>query len=135
MGDIAGFSEAVVSRACYSCAIHISLPSLQAMRRLMIVLAILGSFTLARAADGEGTYSPKVCLSQAETRHAVSQKTVVAPALAIRAAARAAGGRVLRASLCHLDDRLAYQITTLHRDGRVSRVTVDGASGKVEPGH
>jgi uncharacterized membrane protein YkoI len=122
-----------MSPAGYSCTIHTALPSLQAMRRL-IVLAILGGLTVAHAANGEGAYSPQACLSQAETRHAVSQKAVVAPAVAIRAAARAVGGRVLRASLCRLEDRLAYQITTLHRDGRISRVTVDGASGKVEAG-
>jgi hypothetical protein len=120
-------------KLAHSCTIHVALPSLRAMRRL-IVLAILGGLTATHAAKGEGAYSPQACLSQAETRHAVSQKAVVAPALAIRVAARAAGGRVLRASLCRLDDRLAYQITTLHRDGRISRVTVDGASGKVEAG-
>jgi uncharacterized membrane protein YkoI len=102
------------------------------MRRPVIVLATLGSLTVADAASGEGAYSPQACLSQAETRHAVSQKSVVPPAVAIKAAARAVGGRVLRATLCRVEDRLAYQITTLHRDGRVARVTVDGASGKVE---
>ena len=118
--------------ARHSCTIHVELLSFQAMRRPVIVLATLGSLTVADAADGEGAYSPQACLSQAETRHAVSQKSVVPPAVAIKAAARAVGGRVLRAALCRVEDRLAYQITTLHRDGRVARVTVDGASGKVE---
>ena len=116
----------------HSSTIHVALLSLRAMRRPVIVLATLGSLTVADAAEGEGAYSPEACLSQAETRHAVSQKSVVPPAVAIKAAARAVGGRVLRASLCRVEDRLAYQITTLHRDGRIARVTVDGASGKVE---
>src|SRR5262245_2826030 len=113
-----------MSRARYSCTIHVALLSLQPMRHLVFLLAMIGSLAVAHAAEGEGAYSPQVCLSQVETRHAVSQKSVVAPAVAIKAAARAAGGRVLRASLCRVEDRLTYEITTLHKDGRVARVTV-----------
>lgn len=106
------------------------------MRRFIVLLACLGMLTAARAADGdeERSGSREVCLSQAEARQAVTQKTVIAPAVAMRAARSfAAGGRIIRASLCRTDDQLAYHITTLEKDGRVIRVTVDGRSGKVEP--
>ena len=37
----------------------------------------------------------------------------------------------MRARLCRETDTLVYRITALKRDGRVIRVVVDGASGKV----
>jgi hypothetical protein len=102
MRAIAGFSEPVIACVRHSWTIHVALPSLHAMRRLVFLLAIVGGLTVARAAGENGGYGTQACLSPAETRHAVSQKSVVAPAVAIRAAARAAGGRVLRASLCRI---------------------------------
>lgn len=72
------------------------------------------------------------CLSQAEMREVLAQKAVIAPLVAVRAARAKSGGKVIRASLCRNDNEFVYQITTLRRDGRVVRVTVDGRSGRIE---
>lgn len=75
---------------------------------------------------------PPGCLSQAEMREVLAQEAVVAPIDAVRAARGKNGGKVIRASLCRNADDFVYQITTLQKDGRVVRVTVDGRSGKIE---
>lgn len=72
-----------------------------------------------------------VCLSQEETREAVSGRHVVDPAQASRHAREAAAGEVVRIRLCRQGEELFYLVTTLQRDGRVSRVIVEGNSGKV----
>ena len=77
------------------------------------------------------TPPPISCLSASETRDAVSDGRVMQPAAASRHAREAAPGEVLRIRLCRLGEDYVYVVTTLKRDGRVARVTLDGHSGKV----
>ena len=74
---------------------------------------------------------PITCLSAEETREAVSDGKVMQPATASRHAREAAPGEVLRIRLGRQGDEFVYVVTTMKRDGRVARVTLDGASGKV----
>lgn len=74
---------------------------------------------------------PISCLSAEETREAVSDGKVMQPVAASRHAREAAPGEVVRIRLCRLGDDYVYVVTTLKRDGRVARVTLDGHSGKV----
>jgi uncharacterized membrane protein YkoI len=75
--------------------------------------------------------APMSCLSQEETRDAVSEGRVIEPVQASRRARSAAPGEVVRISLCRQGDGFVYVVTTLKRDGRVARVTLEGQSGKV----
>jgi uncharacterized membrane protein YkoI len=75
--------------------------------------------------------APIACLSADETREAVTAGQVMQPALASRHARDAAPGEVVRISLCRQGESFVYVVTTLKRDGRVARVTLDGHSGKV----
>lgn len=77
------------------------------------------------------TPPPISCLSAEETREAVSGGRVMQPAAASRHARAAAPGEVVRIRLCRLGEDYVYVVTTLKRDGRVARVTLDGHSGKV----
>ena len=72
------------------------------------------------------------CLSGDELREAVGDKRVIQPVEASRHARQAAPGEVLRIRLCRQGDDFVYIVTTLKRDGRVARVTLEGQSGKVE---
>lgn len=90
-------------------------------------LTVLPGFSLA----AERTVPPG-CLTQAEMREVLAQEAVVAPITAVRAARSKSGGKVIRASLCRNADDFVYQITTLQKDGRVVRVTIDGRSGEIE---
>ena len=87
----------------------------------------------AAASPVEAIDSPQPisCLSAQETREAVSGGKVMQPAAASRHAREAAPGEVLRIRLCRQGDEFIYVVTTMKRDGRVARVTLDGASGKV----
>ena len=74
---------------------------------------------------------PIACLSAEEIREAVSDGRVIQSLEASRHARNAAQGEVLRIRLCRQGDEFVYVVTTLRRDGRVARVTLDGNSGKV----
>ncbi len=74
---------------------------------------------------------PIACLSADETRDAVAEGRVIQPAQASRHARQAAPGEVVRIRLCRQGDDYVYVVTTLKRDGRVARVTLEGQSGKV----
>ncbi|MDP3408242.1 PepSY domain-containing protein [Bosea sp. (in: a-proteobacteria)] len=74
---------------------------------------------------------PMSCLSADETRDMVADGRVIQPALASRHARQAAPGEVVRIRLCRQGDDYVYVVTTLKRDGRVARVTLEGQSGKV----
>lgn len=95
-------------------------------------VAIL-ALVIATASPVESVDSPQPisCLSAEETREAVSDGRVMQPAAASRHAREAAPGEVLRIRLCRQGDEFVYVVTTMKRDGRVARVTLDGASGKV----
>jgi uncharacterized membrane protein YkoI len=75
--------------------------------------------------------TPISCLSAEEMREAVSDGRVIEPIQASRRARSAAPGEVLRIRLCRSGENYVYVITTLKRDGRVARVTLEGQSGKV----
>lgn len=74
---------------------------------------------------------PNACLSAEETHDAVGARLAVAPTMAHRHAREAVAGEILRMRLCRIDGALVYQVTVLRRDGRVARVSVEAASGKV----
>jgi uncharacterized membrane protein YkoI len=75
--------------------------------------------------------TPISCLSAEEMREAVSEGRVIEPVQASRRARSAAPGEVVRIRLCRQGDDFVYVVTTLKRDGRVARVTLEGQSGKV----
>lgn len=75
--------------------------------------------------------TPVSCLSSEETRDAVTEGKVIQPAEASRNARHAAPGEVLRIRLCRQGEEYVYLVTTMKRDGRVARVTLEGQSGKV----
>lgn len=75
------------------------------------------------------------CLSQAEVRELVSQKTVTAPGPVLRKARAAAGpgAKVLRAVLCRRDGQYVYRVAILMRDGRVVHQVVVARPGRSDP--
>ena len=71
------------------------------------------------------------CLNKAEQRAAVASHQAVPLELAIKSL-REHGRRteVVRAELCQRDGGLVYVLTVLARSGKVTRATVDAASGE-----
>ncbi len=74
----------------------------------------------------------RACLSKAEQRAAVAEHKAIKLAQAVKSL-RAHGRRaeLVRARLCHRDDRLVYVLTLLARSGKVTRATVDAANGDI----
>lgn len=71
------------------------------------------------------------CLNRAEQRAAVADRKAVPLAAAIKSLSeRGQRGEVVRAALCSRGDRLVYVLTLLARSGKVTRATVDAATGE-----
>jgi uncharacterized membrane protein YkoI len=100
------------------------------MRRLALAL-----FGLVLSGSAPGA-TQLACLSQGDTREAVSSNRIVSPVVALRAARQAASGAdVTRAQLCRKGETLVYIMVVLRQDGRFVEVTVDAASGRVAALH
>ncbi|MDR4308389.1 hypothetical protein IHQ68_17355 [Chelatococcus sambhunathii] len=81
-----------------------------------------------KAQDQNGA---KDCLSAKEARGAILAKKAVTLSQALRAARDAWDGEVIDYKLCTFDGVLAYDLTLLNGDGRVARVRVGAADGKL----
>jgi len=100
------------------------------LRLAAVVVPCLVSAAPPAVAQARPAEAP-ACLREAEIREEVAAKRVVRQVVALRAAAAAIGGEAVRARLCRQESGLVYVITVLRRDGKVVRVSVDAASGKV----
>jgi uncharacterized membrane protein YkoI len=109
-----------------------------------VLRAVLAGFVLwgaallapARADDlseakADAGVARRACLSEAEIREEVAAKRVVSQVAALRAARAAGGGEAVRARLCRGEKGLVYAITSLKRDGKVLRIDVDAATGRI----
>jgi uncharacterized membrane protein YkoI len=84
----------------------------------------------ASAAEAEAHLKP-VCFNAAETREEVKTHKLLEPFMALKTAAAQRQAEPLSARLCRADEKLIYEITLLHRDGRVAHVEMDADSGKL----
>ena len=73
------------------------------------------------------------CLTPSQRRHIAASGKVVPLSKAIRAA-RARKNEVVDAKLCKSPKGLVYLLTLLAQDGKVTRATVDAASGLLTDG-
>lgn len=104
-----------------------------------LLLALAPLFSLPAVADqAEALFSlvsteksATTCLSDAELREEVAAKRALPQAEALRLARGAVAADPVRARLCRRDGVLVYVITALAKDGKVTRLTLDAASGKV----
>jgi uncharacterized membrane protein YkoI len=94
------------------------------------VVLVLAGLTLGQGL-ANSAQAQTVCLSGPDMRKAISAEHAVQPDIALRNARAAAPGDVVRMRLCRDDQTLVYLVTTVMKDGRVHRVTVEAKSGKV----
>jgi uncharacterized membrane protein YkoI len=77
----------------------------------------------------------EACLSKAEQRIALSSHRAISLAKAVKAARKhGRHGELLRARLCHRDERLVYELTMLAHNGKVKRMAVDAKNGELIKG-
>jgi uncharacterized membrane protein YkoI len=72
---------------------------------------------------------PYACLNQKERHALVESGSVIRLSAAMRAARNVAPGTLVRARLCHSPGGLAYMLTVLAHDGKVTQVAVDAVKG------
>ncbi len=103
-------------------------------RAAVLSLAMTGA---ARATDAEphavspASAAKPVCLNAAETREEVKAHKLLEPFAALKSAAGQRKAEALSAKLCHTGDEYVYEITLLHRDGRLVHVEMDAGTGKL----
>jgi hypothetical protein len=101
--------------------------------------AVMGCAS-ANAAEAEPPHvaaAKPVCLSAAETREEVKSRHLIEPFAALKFAGAQRKAEALSARLCHTGDDFFYEITLLHRDGRLVHVEMEATTGKVvvRPAH
>ncbi len=72
-----------------------------------------------------------ICLSASETRDEVKAHKLLEPFAALKSAAQQRKAEALSAKLCHSGDEFIYEITLLHRDGRLTHVQMEAGTGKL----
>lgn len=85
----------------------------------------------ARAAARNASPDGRDCLSAREARTAIMSKRAVNLSRALKTARDAWDGEVIDYKLCTFDGVLAYDLTLLSTEGRVARVRVGAADGKL----
>jgi hypothetical protein len=94
------------------------------------LLGLLALCTGTRAAEMEAP--PKlICLNATETREEVRGHKLLEPFAALKVAAAQTKAEALSAKLCLAGNDFIYEITLLHRDGRLLRLEMEARSGKL----
>jgi uncharacterized membrane protein YkoI len=92
---------------------------------VLTLLAVL----LAGAAGHETSAAEHRCLTPEQRRAAVSGRQAVPLTKVIHLAKSRLKGDIVNARLCEHGKDLVYVLTVLARDGKVTRASIDGASG------
>jgi hypothetical protein len=71
------------------------------------------------------------CLNAAETRETVKSRHLLEPFAALKFAGAQRKAEALSAKLCHSGEDFIYEITLLHRDGRLVHVDMEAGTGKI----
>ncbi len=102
-----------------------------------IVLALAA--TICAAAGPARAQTPMaakgVCFATSETREEIKAHHLLEPFVALKSAAATVKAEALSAKLCRLGDEFAYEITLLHRDGRLVHVVMNAVTGKLTNPH
>jgi uncharacterized membrane protein YkoI len=97
---------------------------------LLLAPILIGLAVPALAAD----HLSSNCLNKEAQRQALASGEAVPLAQAIATVKTGHRVEVVRARLCREDGRLAYVLTLLARNGKVSRATIDAANGSIVSG-
>ncbi len=73
----------------------------------------------------------RACLPPSEAREEIKARHFHEPFAVLKSAAAEFKAEALSAKLCRLGDEFVYEITLLHRDGRLVHVVMNAATGKL----
>ncbi len=77
----------------------------------------------------------RICIAENETREEIKSHHLLEPFVVLKTASANLKAEALRARLCQIGDEFVYEITLLHRDGRVVHVMMSAVTGKRIPSH
>ena len=120
---------ATVCRAAASCAFM----ACSAADATGAWCAFMGCPTASAAEVESHTVTKPVCLNAAETRELVKSHRLLEPFAALKFAGAQRKAEALSARLCRTGDDFVYEITLLHRDGRLVHVEMEAGTGKIAP--
>jgi len=90
----------------------------------------------SRAGEAEAHSALRpACLPPSETREEIKARHFVEPFAVLRSAAAQFKAEALSAKLCRLGDEFVYEIRLLHRDGRLVKVVMNAATGRLVSAH
>ena len=105
------------------------------MTVLALALFVVG-VGLARAGEADVHVAIRnFCLPPSETREEIKTHRLLEPFAVLKSAAAQFKAEALSAKLCHLGDEFVYEITLLHRDGRLVHAVMSAVSGKLLGAH
>ncbi len=98
------------------------------------ILAAGAALLCSAGARGEEGTSTIQCYTAAQSREKIAQRGLADPLPLLRRAGAENQGEPLAARLCRSGEVFFYDITVMHRDGRIERVPINAADGKPHPG-
>lgn len=106
-------------------------------RAAVVLMAMAGVGALAAEPEPHAAPAKPTCLNAADTREQVKAHKLIEPYAALKFAAHERKAEALSAKLCMSGDEYIYEITLLHRDGRLNHVQMEAATGKLiaRPAH
>jgi len=91
-----------------------------------------GAPPAGRASEAEAhVVLRRACLSPNETRETIKARHLLEPYAVLKSASAQFKAEALSARLCRVGDEFVYEIALLHRDGRLMRVAMNAATGKL----
>ncbi len=100
-------------------------------RAAVVCLAMTGAGARAAEADSHPAAAKPACLNAADTREQVKAHKLLEPYAALKNAAQQRKAEALSAKLCVNGDDFIYEITLLHRDGRLIHIQMEAGTGKL----
>jgi len=105
----------------------------------LVALVALVALASPGAAAGEPEAAhfaiKRPCLPPSETREEIKARHFLEPFAVLKSASTQFKAEALSAKLCHLGDEFVYEITLLHRDGRLVHAVMSAVSGKLLGAH
>jgi uncharacterized membrane protein YkoI len=112
--------------------------TLKSSIRIVFALCAFASASPLAAKAGEPeahTSIKRACLPSSESREEIKTRHFIEPFAVLKAASAQFKAEALSAKLCHLGDEFVYEITLLHRDGRLVHAVMSATNGKLLSAH
>jgi hypothetical protein len=99
------------------------------MPRSFLLFLVLACCAASPAETTNAAPAPPICLNGDQTREEIAAHRLLQPFTALKSASATIKAEPLSAKLCKFGEEYIYEITLLHRNGRVIHLVRDAATG------